>query len=93
VHPEQAGDRAQERRLARAVGAEQRDDLTVRDGQRDTAQNEDDVLVDDLGVADSENRSGSVLRLPQRPAKSRRLRFSSPLRPRCYRSGERFAAA
>ena len=47
---EQAGDGAKRGRLAGAVGAEQGDDLPIRDLEGDPAQNQHNVVVDDLEV-------------------------------------------
>ena len=49
---QQVGDRLQRRRLAGAVGAQQRHDLTFPDLERDAAQDQDHVVVDDLDVVD-----------------------------------------
>jgi len=40
--------------FAGAVGTEQRDDLAVLDLERDTLEDQDDVIVDDLDVVDGE---------------------------------------
>ena len=53
---QQAGDGLQRGGLAGAVGAEQGDDLALRHRQRQAAQHEDDVVVDDLDVVDLEQR-------------------------------------
>src|SRR5262245_34541548 len=54
VDAEEAGDRAQRRRLAGAVGAEQRHDLFRRDGQRDALHGRDGALVHDFQLVDGE---------------------------------------
>ena len=51
---QQVGDRLERRALARAVGAEQRDDLALRHFQRHALQHEDDVVVDHLDVVHRE---------------------------------------
>src|SRR6266542_1395781 len=56
----QTRDRLQRRRLARAVRAEQRDDLAVADGEREAAQDEDHLLVDHLHVAELEHCAASL---------------------------------
>ena len=47
---EQSGDRLQRRRLARAIGAEQRDDRAFRHLEAQAAQHQDDVVIDHLDV-------------------------------------------
>ena len=56
---EQARRSPSARRLARAVGAEQGDDLALRHREATAAQHQDDVVVDDLDVVDLERRSGA----------------------------------
>ncbi len=51
---QQTGDRLERRGLAGPVRAEQRDDLAFRDCQGEPAQDEDDVVVDDLDVVEGE---------------------------------------
>src|SRR4029453_2920340 len=53
---EQTGDRLQRRRLAGAVGAEERDDLPLGDFQRESLEDEEDVSVDYLDVVQPEHR-------------------------------------
>ena len=55
---EQARDRLQRRRLAGAVGAEQRHDRALRHLEAEAAQHQDDLVVDHLDVADAEQRGG-----------------------------------
>ena len=55
---EQARDRLQRRRLAGAVGAEQRHDRALRHLEAEAAQHQDDLVVDHLDVADAEQRRG-----------------------------------
>ena len=55
---EQARDRLQRRRLAGAVGAEQRHDRALGHVEAEAAQHQDDVVVDHLDVADAEQRGG-----------------------------------
>src|SRR6185437_1322764 len=50
---QEAADRAQRRRLAGAVGADQGDDLLLLDGERDAFQRLD-VVVEDVDVVDLE---------------------------------------
>src|SRR5699024_3833307 len=50
VHVQQAADRPQQRRLAGAVGTKHGDDLAFRHLEADAAQNQDDVVVDNLEV-------------------------------------------
>ena len=57
---EQAGDRLQRRRLAGAIGAEQRDDRALGHVEAEAAQDEDDVVIDDLDVAHGEERRGGL---------------------------------
>jgi hypothetical protein len=52
---EHPGDSAQRRRLACAIGAQQRHDLPGLHPQRNTPQHEDHVAVDDLDVVDLEH--------------------------------------
>ena len=52
VHVEQAGDGPQQRGLAGAVRAEDGDDRPAGDLEADAPQHQDDVVVDDLEVAD-----------------------------------------
>ncbi|GAA2673605.1 hypothetical protein GCM10010412_054150 [Nonomuraea recticatena] len=51
MHVEQARQGAQESGLARAVGAEQRDDRAGRHGETDAAQHEHHIVVHDLEIA------------------------------------------
>ena len=51
---EQARDRFQRRRLAGAIGAEQRDDRALGHLEAEAAQHQDDLVVDHLDVADAE---------------------------------------
>ncbi|MGY3367647.1 hypothetical protein ACVWZL_004772 [Bradyrhizobium sp. GM2.4] len=53
---EQPGDRLQRRRLAGAVGAEQRHDRALGHVEAETAQHQDDVVIDDLDVAHGKER-------------------------------------
>ncbi len=55
---EQARDRLQRRRLAGAIGAEQRDDRALGHLEAQAAQHQDDVVIDDLDVAHAEQRGG-----------------------------------
>ena len=55
---EQARDRLQRRRLAGAVGAEQRHDRALGHLEAEAAQHQDDLVVDHLDVADAEQRGG-----------------------------------
>src|SRR5262249_60992575 len=48
----QAGDGFERRRLARAVGAQQRGNRRFRHRERDAFEDEDDAVVDDLDVVD-----------------------------------------
>ena len=57
---EQARDRLQRRRLAGAVGAEQRHDRALRHVEAEAAQHQDDLVVDHLDVADAEQRRGGL---------------------------------
>ena len=59
---EQARDRLQRRRLAGAVGAEQRHDRALRHVEAEAAQHQDDLVVDHLDVADAEQRGGGLCR-------------------------------
>src|SRR6266542_714659 len=54
---EEPGDGLERRRLAGPVRPEQRDDLPVRDLEREPLQDEDDVVVDDLDVLQDEHGS------------------------------------
>ena len=60
MHVEQAGHRAQQRGLARSIGAEQRDDLAFRHSQADSAEHLDHVVVDDLQIVHRQNRGSST---------------------------------
>ncbi len=53
---EQPRDRLQRRRLAGAVGAEQRHDRALGHVEAEAAQHQDDVVIDDLDVGDAEQR-------------------------------------
>ncbi len=55
---QQVGDRLERRRLAGAVGAEQRDDRALRHRERDALEDEDDAVVDDLDVVEREDGIG-----------------------------------
>ena len=57
VDVEQAGDRPQRGGLAGPVGAEQGDDLAVGHDQREAAQHQDHLVVDDLEVGDLQHRA------------------------------------
>ena len=52
---QQIGDRLQRRGLARAIGAEQRNETALRHGERNALQDEDHVVVDDLDIVDGKN--------------------------------------
>ena len=54
---EKPGDRLERRRLPRPVGAQERDDLAVRDLERQSLQDEDDVAVDDLDVVQRQHQT------------------------------------
>ena len=56
VEAEKAGNRAQRRGLAGAVGAEQRDDLAGLDGQRNALHGGDGALIDHFELVDGEQR-------------------------------------
>src|SRR5690554_946990 len=56
VEVEQPGDGPPEGGLAGTVGTEQRDDLSLRHGDRHAPQHEDDVVVDDLQVRHGQGR-------------------------------------
>ena len=58
VEAEEAGDRAQRRGLAGAVGAEQRDDLPGLDRERDALHRGDHAVVDHFELLDGEQRRG-----------------------------------
>jgi hypothetical protein len=62
VGAEKAGDRAQRRRLAGAVGTEQRHDLGGRNAKRHTLDRGRDAVVDDLQVLELEQRRRDVER-------------------------------
>ena len=51
---QEARDRFQGRGLAGAIGAKQRDDLAFGNLQADAAQDENDIVIDDFDVFDSE---------------------------------------
>ena len=53
---DEVGDRLQRRRLAGAVGAQQRDDATLPHFQRHALEHQNDVVVDDLDVLDRKDR-------------------------------------
>ena len=61
LRQQQVGDGLQRRRLAGAVGAEQRHDGALGHGQRHALQHEDDVVVDHLDVVEREDRRGRIL--------------------------------
>jgi hypothetical protein len=61
---QQVGDRLQRRRLAGAIGAEQRGDAALRHFERNALQHQDDVVVDDLDVLDVEQGLGHRARSP-----------------------------
>ena len=67
LRPQEIGDRLQRRRLARAIGAEQRDDAAPPQAERDALQHEGDAVVDDLYIADFEDGGGHE-RLPDTPS-------------------------
>ena len=76
----EAGDRAQRRRLAGAVGADQRDDLALLDRQRDALERLD-VAVVGVDVLDLEQRhrlSPASRGRPRRPAGRRARPAGSP---------------
>ena len=52
---EQIGNRLQRRRLAGAVGAEQRDDAALWHVERHALEHQDDVIVDHLDIVDRED--------------------------------------
>ena len=63
---QQVGDRLQRRRLAGAVGAEQRDDAALAARSSETPfSTRIDVVVDDLDVVDGEDGVGRGHRLPR----------------------------
>ena len=75
---EQAGHGPDHGGLAGSVGAEEGDDAPLRDLEADPLEHEDDVLVDDLEVLDSEHR-GPLLPWRLRPVgRRRRPRRSGP---------------
>src|SRR4051794_18556505 len=55
---EQPGDRLQRRRFAGAIGAEQRHDRALGHVEAETAQHQDDIVIDDLDVAHGKERRG-----------------------------------
>jgi hypothetical protein len=55
---EQPGDRFQRRRLAGAIGAEQRHDRAFRHIETQSAQHQDDVVIHHLDVVHAEHRGG-----------------------------------
>src|SRR4051812_17254775 len=55
LHRQQAGNRLEGRRLASAIGAEQRGDASAAGLEAEPAQDEDDVIEDDLDVLDLED--------------------------------------
>src|SRR5262245_35683361 len=63
---QEARDRLERCRLSRTVGAEERDDLSVRHLERQALQYEDDVAVDDLDVVQRQHSAA---------ARERRMRF------------------
>ncbi len=67
ARPQQSAHRVQHRRLARAVGADERDDLAVIDGQRDATQGLD-VAVVGVQVGDLEQRHVRPCPAPARGA-------------------------
>ena len=92
----EVGDRLERRRLAGAVGAEQRDDPALRHAERHALQDERDRIVDDLDVVTSRMGAGegvfieqSRFRLAPLPSGGRWTREARPdegLRRPCVRS-------
>ena len=62
-----AGDGLQRRRLAGAVGAQQRRDLPIADVDRHALQDEDDAVVDDFDVVDRQHGEVGRRSLAARP--------------------------
>jgi hypothetical protein len=81
---QQARNGLQGGRFAGAVGAEQRHDLTLSDVQAETAEHEDDVVVDDLDIVDREQRrrrgrDGRRGRMSSLRTGRHRIRHAAPL--------------
>ena len=86
---QEVGDGLERRRLARAVGPEERDDAALGHRERHALQHEDHVVVDDLDAVDLEEGLGFVCHgVAFARGKTGRDREAPPAPPPAYFSFE-----